>query len=64
MNPRPHRVLLLWFGMAAADIVDPALLQEVRAAFAAAFAIACLPRPAVDRLELYRTCRSCADLSA
>ena len=63
MNPRLYRVLL-WFGMAAADIVDPALLQEVPAPFAAAFAIAYLPRAAVDRLELYGTRRSCADLAA
>ena len=63
MNPRFYRVLS-WFGMAAAGIVGPALLDEAPAPFAAAFAIACLPRPAADRLELYRTRRRCADLAA
>ena len=63
MNPRLYRVLL-WFGMAAAGIVGLALLQDVPAPFAAAFAIGFLPRPAVDRLELYGTRRSCADLAA
>jgi hypothetical protein len=55
--------VLSWFGMAA-GIVGPALLQEVPAPFAAAFAIACLPRQAVDRLELYGTHRRFADLAA
>ena len=63
MNPRLYRVLL-WFGMAAASIVGPALLQEILAPFAAAFAFGYLLRAAVDRLELYGTRRSCADLAA
>jgi predicted PurR-regulated permease PerM len=63
VNPRLHRVLL-WFGMAAVGIVGLALRQEVLAPFAAAFAFACLPRPAADRLELYGTRRRCADLAA
>lgn len=63
MNPRLYRVLL-WFGMAAAGIVGLALLQEVPAPLAAAFAIAGLTRPAADRLELYGTRRRLADLAA
>ena len=63
MNPRLSRVLL-WFGMAAAGIVGPALLQEVPVPFAAAFAIGYLLRPAVDRLELHGTRRRFADLAA
>jgi len=63
VNPRLYRVLL-WFGLAAAGIVGLALLQEVPSPFAAAVATACLPRPAVDRLELYRTRRRFADLAA
>jgi predicted PurR-regulated permease PerM len=63
VNPRRYRVLL-WFGMAAAGIVCLALRQEVPAPLAAAFAITGLPRPAVDRLELYGTRRRLADLAA
>jgi hypothetical protein len=47
--------------MAAAG---PAHLQEVLAPVAAAFTIGYLLRGAVDRLELYRTRRMCADLAA
>jgi hypothetical protein len=64
VNPRLYGVLLLWFGMAAAGIVGQALLQKVPAPFSPAFAIACSPRTAVDRLKLYRARRSCADLAA
>ncbi len=63
MNPRLHRVLL-WFGMAAVAIVGLAPPREVPAPFVAAFAIGYLLRAAVDRLELYGTRRSCADLAA
>ena len=56
MIPRIYRALL-WFDMAAAD---PALLQEAPAPFAAA----CLPRRAVDRLELNGARRRFADLAA
>lgn len=63
MNPRVYRVLL-WFGMAAAGIVGPMLLQEILAPFAAAFAFGYLLRAAVDRLELSRTQRGCTDLAA
>jgi predicted PurR-regulated permease PerM len=63
VNPRLYRVLL-WFGMASAGIVGPALLQDVPAPFVAAFAIGFLRQAAVDRLELSGTRRSCADLVA
>jgi predicted PurR-regulated permease PerM len=63
VNPRPYRVLV-WFGMAAADIVGLALLQEVSAPFVAAVAIGYLLRAAVDPLELYGTHRKFANLAA
>lgn len=63
MNPRLYRVLL-WFGMAPGGIVGPALLQEVPATFVTAFTIGYLLRAAVDRLELYATRRTLADLAA
>ncbi len=61
MNPHLFQALL-WFGMAAARIVGQALLQEVPMPLAAA--IGYLPRPAVDRLELYGMRRRCVDLAA
>jgi len=63
VNPHLYRVLL-WFGMAATGIVGLALLRDVPAPFVAAFAIGFLLQAAVDRLELYGTRRSCADLVA
>jgi hypothetical protein len=63
VNSRLYRVLF-WFGMAAAGVVGPALLQEVRSPFVAAFAIACLRWAAVDRPELCGARRRFADLAA
>lgn len=62
MSPRLYRALF-WFGVAAAGIVVLALLQGILVPFAAAFAIAYLLRPAVDRLQSYGVRRTLASLA-
>ena len=62
MTPRLYRALF-WVGIVAAAIVVVALLQGVLAPFAAAFAIAYLLRPAVDRLEFWGLGRGLASLA-
>lgn len=62
MSPRLGRALF-WVGAVLAVLVAVVLLQGVLVPFAAAFAIAYLLRPAVDRLERLGTRRSLASLT-
>jgi predicted PurR-regulated permease PerM len=62
VSPRRYRALF-WIGIIALVVVAVALLQGVLVPFAAAFAIAYLLRPAVDRLEALGVRRSMASLA-